>query len=205
MSKYLLLFMLIGMLGYGQQKLKPSLSEKCWAILHPFKVKKAIRITKEVQKTVDSIAKEKALGANITGNQLDAFKHAFWMYKLSEGIGWRSARSLGRAHEKGNYHFYKKNKKEDGVLPDEKSSLMDLYNNNVGIALYRSKKKETDSVVVVEVLLGMVKDGEMQVLQKDSEGSFVDCQGNKIDNGVLKGKWKNDKCLVPSNRMIFHF
>ena len=167
LKKIWFLFFVLGILNntYSQSyKRYKSLSsaEKCWVIFHPFKAKRAYRVSREVEQTTDSILNIGVMGNHHVGNQLDAFKHAFWMWSLAEEIGWRSARSLGKQHEKGNYEFYKEHKLEDGALPDKISSEMDLYNNNVGLALYKEHKKEDLSKGErIEIVRQAVIDGKM--------------------------------------------
>lgn len=191
---------------YGQKQLKPSTAEKYWAISHLPRLKKAIRITREVQAVVDSLAISETLGKNSTGGTLDAFRHAFWMYRLAENIGCRAAKSLGEAHEKGNYQFFKKKRNEDGVLPDQKSSLMDLYNNGVGLEFYKLYKGESLSKSkIIQLLISQIRSGKMKILLKNSLGEYLNCNGKILDKQYLKGKWKNDKCLVASNRWMYQF
>ena len=47
-----------------------------------------------------------SIGDDNNGGALDAFKHAFWMARLTQGIGHRASLSLGKAHEKGNYKAF---------------------------------------------------------------------------------------------------
>ena len=181
----------------GYKKL--SSAEKCWVILHPFKAKRAYRVSKEVEQTIDSILNIGVMGNHHVGNQLDAFKHAFWMWSLAEEIGWRSARSLGKQHEKGNYEFYKKHKLEDGVLPDKISSEMDLYNNSVGLALYKEHKKEDLSKRErIEIVRQAVIDGKMKMIYQTKNRQYIDSLGQIIPKEEHYGLWENRKCLVPS-------
>ena len=76
------------------------------------------------------------VGKDNNGGKLDAFKHSYWMARLTQGIGKRAAFRLGKAHEKGNYQTYQRRRLEDGLLPDKPSTDMDLYNNNIG---YKSR------------------------------------------------------------------
>ena len=73
-----------------------SRPEKWWAITHPFVAKKALEITRRVQKTVDSIKVSGIIGNDNLGGRFDAFKHAYWMASVSLGIGSKKALKLGR-------------------------------------------------------------------------------------------------------------
>ena len=178
---------------------KLSAAEKCWVIFHPFKSKKAYRISTAAQKTADSIATTNRLDGDKNGGQVDAFRHAYWMATLSQGIGKRSAKSLGKAHEKGNYKYYKKNKLEDGSIPDEASSEMDLYNNNIGILIFKENKK-ADKSKFIDLVLEQIHQGKLKILRKDPAGNYQNCYGENINLEDYKGQWSNPKCLISSNK-----
>ena len=82
---------------------KLSSPKKIWVLFHPFKANKALMVSKEAYRIADSIKKSPLLDGDASGGQVDAFRHAFWMASLTAEIGWRKARKLGVAHEKGNY------------------------------------------------------------------------------------------------------
>ena len=198
----LFLFLFIHFSSYTQSKtidfLKLSTPEKYWVIFHPFKAKRAFIITKEVLKTTDSILKLNLLGNNINGGQLDAFKHSYWMARLSQTLGEKASLRLGKAHEKGNFRSFKKGKKEDGFLPDHLSSKMDLYNNEVGVKIIKKNPDQSKFEIILTVI-DEVKSGSMKILKKDCQGNFLTCAGSIIPKDSLLGKWENKKCLVDSN------
>lgn len=169
--------------------------EKCWVIFHPFVAKKALKISEKTRRITKEIQQKKVLKGNGNGGQIDAFRHAFWMANLTQEIGKRRAKGLGKKHEKGNYKDYKKRRLEDGVIPDKISSEMDFFNNEVGIKIgEKSKLLELEKIVVDAVLKGNCK-----IIKKDAYDNFLDCEGNYISLESLKGKWENNKCLVWSN------
>ena len=172
-----------------------SCPEKWWVIGHPFVAKKALRISEEARKETAIIKQEKTLKGTGNGGQLDAFRHTFWMANLTRKIGWRKAKKLGEAHEKGNYKDYKRNKLEDGVIPDKASSDMDFFNNEVGIKI----GKMTDTFDFKSFVIVAVKEGRCKIIKKDNKSNYLDCEGSIIPNDELKGKWENKKCLVNSN------
>ena len=180
---------------------KLSSAEKTWVLFHPFKAKKAYRISNEALKVKDSIRLANVIGTDGNGGQLDAFKHAYWMARLTQTIGKGAAFRLGKAHERGNYQSFKKRQLEDGFLPDKPSTEMDLYNNQIGI-LIGQKSRLIHKEVLVETVLVAVKDGEMRILLKDEQGQFLDCNKKRIPLDALKGKWDTNKCLVPSDSII---
>jgi hypothetical protein len=196
------LFFLLVFLKSNGQSLKKSFfklsgPEKCWVIFHPFKAKRAFRISLEARKISDSIKQTNLLDKDANGGQIDAFRHSYWMATLAQKIGRRSAKSLGRAHEKGNYRQYKKNKLEEGTIPDKKSSEMDLFNNNVGINIYR-KNKKVSKKRYIELILDKINQGKLKILKKDNKGRYLDCNGSLLPKYEYYGKWENNKCLIPS-------
>jgi len=177
---------------------KLSRPEKGWVLAHPFKAKKAMRITSEVLVVVDTIKRSGIIGTDIAGGKLDAFKHAYWMARLSLELGEETALALGKAHEKGNYLQYKKHKLEDSILPDSVSSAMDMRNNVVGAGFYGNcrtySKKDVQGII-----LKKLKNGELSIIKKDAEGHFVYCDGTLINMSEWQGKWNIPKCLVTSD------
>jgi len=170
---------------------------KKWALLHPFKAKKAFEISLEVNKVSDSLSKLNVLDGDKAGGQIDAFRHAYWMARLQSELGKSAARSLGKAYERSNYKSYKKNEKEDAIIPDKKSSEMDLFNNDIGLDF--SKKNDGRSIVGLQYkIINAILFGKLKIIKKDNEGQFLTCKGEVITLEQLK-KWKNNKCLVESN------
>lgn len=188
-------------LVYSQSKLKSfkklSCPEKWWVIWHPFVAKKAFNVTQIARTKTDSIKQNNILKGNGNGGQVDAFRHTFWMAKLTNEIGWRKANKLGEAHEKGNYKDYKKRILEDGVIPDKVSSEMDFFNNAVGVELGKTTSENIAQKVVV-----LVKEGKCKIIKTDAQDNYLGCNGNVLLEESLKGKWENDKCLIWSNEII---
>ena len=177
---------------------KLSGPKKWWVIFHPFKAKKTLTISKEANRVTDSIKKTNTLDGDHSGGQVDAFRHAFWMANLRIKIGKSAARSLGKAHEKENYQYYKKRKLEEGTIPDKASMDMDLYNNKIGLSLVK-KGENISRKKLVERVITAIKEGKMLIIKKNTKKEFLTCKGNLIKTEALKGKWKNDKCLLKSN------
>ncbi len=177
---------------------KLSRPEKFWTVTHIFKAKKAFKISIEARTKADSIAKTITLDGDKNGGQVDAFRHSYWQARLNQEIGKYAAKKLGIAHEKGNYLYFKKNKLEDGGVPDKISSDMDLFNNEVGLSI-TIENKELNSQYIEKQIVEKIKRGELKVILKNEMGQFLDCNGNIISTEELKGKWDNNKCLVNSN------
>lgn len=172
--------------------------EKCWVLAHPFKAKKAFFISKGAKHLADSIKNTNLLDGDANGGQVDAFRHSFWMAVLSKEIGITAARKLGEQHEKGNYIYYKKNKNEDGTIPDKISSTMDLKNNEKGINIFKENKEKSKKEIEL-IIIKKIKTGELFIIKKNEKGNFIDCAGIIISKKELNGKWENNKCLVFSN------
>lgn len=200
----LLLFFSASISVNAQSKLndffKLSGPKRTWVLFHPFKAKKSLRISNETNKVADSIAKTNLLDGDRSGGQVDAFRHAYWMARLRQELGKSAARSLGKAHERDNYITYKKNKLEDGVVPDEISSEMDLYNNEEGLKLIQKRSKISKKGIIYRIV-NAIREGKMKIIKKDKDGNFLTCDGKIISKEELKGKWKNNKCLVASNEL----
>ena len=169
-----------------------SCPEKWWAVKHPFALKKAKKVTIETKKIVNQLKKDTILKGNGNGGQIDAFRHAYWMARLTQEIGHRRAKRLGKAHEKGNYKAFKKGKYEDGAIPDKISSDMDFFNNEVGIEIGKNTPVETTKEAVINA-------GECKVIKMNKQGNFLTCEGEIIPKETLIGKWENNKCLVSSD------
>lgn len=75
---------------------------------------------------------------------------------------------------------------------------MDLFNNEIGLSLSRKGEKTSKKGLVYRVI-NAIKAGEMRIIKKDKNGNFLTCNGKLIDKETLKGRWKNNKCLVKSN------
>ena len=190
--------------AFGQGEIKKirkrtGRPEKWWAVCHPFIVKKAARLTLETAKTLDSLKNAGTLDNDLTGGQLDAFKHSYWMALLSQNIKWKKAKKLGKAHEKSNYLSYKKAlKKGRKNSHDKVASDMDLWNNEKGIEIGRANK-DADRLTIQQIVIDSIKSGAMRIILKNKEGKYIDCQHNEIPPDSLEGRWENAKCLVPSN------
>lgn len=176
---------------------KLSCPEKRWVMSHPFRAKRAMQISNEAREVAKSMKKDPRLDANENGGRADAFRHGYWMARLTQEIGWRRAYRLGIAHEKANYRQFKKNKNEEGALPDEASGSMDFLNNDAGIEAGK-RNPDASAEQLTEIIVGMITEGKFYVISRDTSGNFIDCKGVIINMDDYKGKWKNPKCVVPS-------
>lgn len=195
-------FLFCAMAVFSQSGLKSffelSGPKRAWVFFHPFKAKKSLEISKETNKATNLMQKSNLLDRDPSGGQVDAFRHAYWMARLSQEIGESAARSLGKAHEKENYITFKKNKLEDGIVPDKISSEMDLYNNEQGLKLIAEDRKISKKALISKIVKA-IKDGKMKIIKKNANGYFLDAKEKIISKKSLKGKWENSKVLVLSN------
>jgi hypothetical protein len=199
-----IIFLFLSFFVHSQSDLKSFFAlsgpKKSWVLLHPLKAKKAYEISVEVTRIADSISKTDLLDGDTSGGKVDAFRHAYWMARLRQEIGKSAAKSLGKAHEKENYLMFKSQKLEDGIVPDEISSKMDLYNNNQGLSLI-SKNSDISKSGLIYRVINAIYEGKMKIIKKDVNGNFLTCDGQIIPTDSLKGKWKNNKCLASSNQI----
>lgn len=200
---FLLVVLFVSAPTFGQEtagkKFKAlSSPEKTWVLLHPFVAKKALKLSEQARAESKSLLSDPRLDGDDNGGQIDAFRHAYWMALLSQHMCWRKAKSLGIAHEKGNYKNWKMHKLEDKALPDSMASVMDLSNNSFGINFSKQKGRiEEDSLK--ERIVSAILEGKLAILWKNEEGKFLDCNGFVPDDQPNINKWNKPRCLVPSD------
>lgn len=170
-----------------------SVKDKLWAVKNYSSLKKAKKISLNVLCVMDSLNKENFLGGNKEGGVFDAFRHIYWMYCLSTEIGEEKARRVGEIYEKYNkYLFEKKN-----VLGyDSVGMVMDLFNNELGISLY--KKQISDSLIFNEIV-NVIHLGKAKIVKKNTLQESLDINNNIIPEKIWKKYWVNDRILVNSN------
>jgi hypothetical protein len=208
MRKYFFLFLfIIPLIGKTQNStfhsfLKLSCAEKKWAIGHFLIARKAWDISQRCRFVTDSMGKLGIPDHNPSDGKLDAFRHTFWMATLSGKIGVRKSLSLGRAHEQGNYRDFKRERFEEGNIPDKASTDMDLYNNKIGVEIGMALKGYSEKLIIDSILKAIVN-GKMRIVLKDTFGRSCDSTFHPIQDKDLKGKWITQRILVPSDQMKF--
>ncbi|MFZ7114634.1 MAG: DUF6973 domain-containing protein [Bacteroidota bacterium] len=181
---------------------KLSCPEKWWVFTHPFVAKNAFKITAEARIKSDSLISASALDGDPFGGQIDAFRHAYWMARLAQKMKWKKALKLGIAHEKANKISFRKNHTdEEGLLPDSVSSAMDLYNNEVGVAIGCNFKLMSRQMICDSVI-EKIRSGRLKVILKNEQGRELKCDGTEIDKSEYAGKWNIPKCLVSSDSLF---
>lgn len=133
------------------------------------------------------------------GGQVDAFRHSYWMARLSQEMCWRKAYSLGKAHERGNYIDFKKHRSGEESFSDSIAGTMDLYNNKTGIDI-GTKNKTLEKEEIQKLICAKILAGEMKIILKDVSGNSMDCNGNIIDLKQYSRKWNVPRCLVNSGK-----
>lgn len=176
--------------------------EKRWVLTHPFIARKCYRIAKTAQQLTDSLVKAGLLDTLTNGTGQDAFRHCCWMALLVQEVSASKARHLGKVHEAGNYYQYVHRKTEEGVLPDSMATVMDLANNETGIAIGTALRKSTNRNANKQQVAAAVSDavfsGKCVQLRRDSAGNFIGCDGSVLQDTTWKGKWNIPKCLETS-------
>ena len=184
--------------GIAQNKFSAlSAPEKKWVVLHPLCAKKINRITKKTFLTIQEVKKSNELDQYENGGKLDAFRHIYTMAVLAQKIPVNKLRRLGIAHEKGNAIDFKKNKLEQGELPDSVSCEMDLRNNEIGFELGRKHQKE-NSTELEKIIIRKIDDGNAWIILRNENGAYLNCEKEEIDGKQWEGKWNVPKCLVRS-------
>lgn len=194
MFKTITTFFLLLSLSLFSQSVKYSIYEKIWAIKHPFAAMKVKRISASIHQH----ATQPQLDLFNNGGKQDSYRHVYYMAAFAQKIGSKKLRRLGLAHEKTNYRQFLKSKTEEGEVPDSLGTVMDLYNNDLGLKLGAANTtfslEELSTLVVTEI-----KKGEALIMKRDRNGAYLDCSGARLDLKNFSGKWSIPKCLVRSD------
>ena len=176
-----------------------SAPEKRWVVCHLFVAKRASKISSHVINETSIMGLKEGLDEFESGGKKDAFRHVYWMAILSSRLGANRARSLGNAHELGNKLDFEKKVLEFGEFSDLTSMEMDLWNNEVGIQIGKQNKKAAYDKLK-KLALKKVRDGDCKIIKRNNQGLYLDKNDRIIKETDIKGKWLNDKCLIPSNK-----
>ncbi|MCF8334089.1 MAG: hypothetical protein K9I47_08075 [Bacteroidales bacterium] len=180
-----------------------SLPEIGWVFLHPFSAPKAYKTGNEAREIVDSLKQNNIMDGDTRGGKLDAFKHTYWMARLGQEIRIKWARKLGEAHEKGNKIEFFRNRDTYYPANDSVSSVMDCWNNKLGLDLAKRYPAISSDSLQTKVLQAIRK-GRARIVKKNAEGEFLDEKGSVLPRKKLKGQWSNGKVLVPSDYVYPH-
>lgn len=178
---------------------KLSRPEKWWVVLHPFVAKKAYNISREARSISKEMEQDTLLDHDADGGQVDAFRHSYWMARLTQEICRRKAVALGNAHERGNYLDFKKRRSREELFSDSVAGAMDLFNNKIGID-EGSKNKTLAKEELQKLIRTKILDGEMKIILKDDNGNSIDCDMNIINLKKYSEVWNVPRCLVNSGK-----
>lgn len=190
--------MFISIKIYPQKFKALSSAEKKWSLCHPISALKIKKIYKKCLPIYKNVANEKLLDSFSNGGKLDAFRHFFFMAAFSQKIKSKKLRNLGIAHEKGNYKDFLKGKNEDGEIPDSLSTVMDLLNNDSGIAFGIKNNKKTPEELKL-FILEEIKKGNAFYFKRDFLGRYLTCDNAVIAIENYKKVWFVPKCLVTTD------
>jgi len=196
---FLYVFLLSFVLCNAQSYRSRSSFEKKWAILHPFAAIKTRSIYKKITPIYNEVKDSKKLDEFENGGKLDAYRHVLYMAAFSQKIKPRKVKKLGVAHEKGNYKNFLNSVNEHGEIPDSLSTVMDLYNNSVGLEIGKIHKRisytDLSALVINEII------AEKAVyFKRDSLGNYLNCEGRTIDLKQFHKQWFVPKCMVNYKR-----
>ncbi len=173
--------------------------EKIWTLLHPFKAGRAWKISRETRLQVEKFRMHTELDTFSHGGKLDAFRHTYWMARLTQSIGSRATLKLGKAHERGNYRQFRKGKGEDGIVQDSTACEMDLRNNEAGIALGK-KHLSASADSITTLIIDLIRSGNLTIMKRNTMGQFCTCEGQIVKLPIgRKRSWALPYCLIRSN------
>lgn len=181
------------------QNIKPGCAEKKWAIFHPIAAFKIKNIYNKCHPIYLEVKKSNVLDSIENGGNLDAFRHCFYMAAFAQKIKAKKIRRLGKAHEKTNFKDFKKTHLEFGEAPDSLSSVMDLYNNEIGLKIGLENKK-MDLTALSKQIIIEINDGKALKMKRNNFGDYLNCEGKTIHLNEYKNKWNIPKCLVRSGK-----
>lgn len=201
--RFLLLFSTTFLIGCSSNY-QLNGAERWWIIKHPFAAIPARKITKEARELSRKMESDPRLDGDPDGGTVDAFRHSYWMARLSQQIKLKKALDLGKAHEKSNYRNFLKHKiVEEKSVQDSVATAMDLFNNSVG-AFFGNNHRSLPKDSLINELILLSHSGQLKVILKDNKGRSLDCNGKLLDSTEYPGKWINNRCLVNSNESQRH-
>ncbi len=171
--------------------------EKMWTLNHLFIAKKAWEISTAAKDKAKQMAEDADLDKDTNGGQVSAFRHAFLMAMLVKEISPQAALKLGKAYEKTNRIFYRKNE-QDNTPHDRTAEEMNMKNNEAGVRIGLKNIHKNEQEIIL-ALKKAIHAGELWIIKKTKNNNFLDWEGNIIPKENYHKKWYNPKCLVPSD------
>lgn len=174
-----------------------SKAERHWVIGHLFVAKRAYRVSLEARDRATRLESDPRLDHDKDGGEVDAFRHAYWMARLTQAIGKKKALKLGEAHERGNYQDYLEGRVEETHLPDSMASVMDRWNNRLGASVGEGCMSFSQDQLQ-ERIIDEILQGRARKLLKSESGDPLDCSGKRIDR--TQKAWRRETCLISTGR-----
>ena len=179
----------------------PSRREKCWAFTHPFAAWRIKKMSGPCAEIYNDHVKACRPDCYTSGGQLDAFRHMFYMAAFATRINPRKLRRLGELHEKSNFRQFTKSQYEEGEQPDSLASVMDLRNNEAGFIIgHLNRKKELNGIA--RIVTAEIEKGGGWMMRRNSNGDYLDCNGNIIDTRLYRNRWYVPKCLQKTGSAV---
>lgn len=194
----IIIFLIGRVVCHAQNPRSLSSYEKTWACFHPIAAIKIKGIAKKIMPIYIENTKSDVLDSFENGGKLDAFRHTFFMAAFAQKIKAKKVRKLSIAHEKGNYKDFLNIQTEHGEIPDSLSTVMDIFNNNIGIEAGK-KNPEKPMEELKEYILNLISEGKVLYFKRNTNGDYLTCDGNIIVLKKFEGKWFVPKCLISSN------
>ncbi|MEI6021934.1 MAG: hypothetical protein WCR21_12465 [Bacteroidota bacterium] len=181
------------------QSVNTGADEKIWALTHPLAAAQVKKIYKSALPIYKQTAKDSILDKYASGGSLDAYRHCFMMAAFAQKINLKKIRRLGELHEKSNYRNFQNSINENGELPDSLSTVMDLYNNEIGFAI--GKKNVSLSLQALsDMVIKQINQGLALKMKRNKKGEYLDCEGHLIQLKKYPHTWNIPKCLVPTDQ-----
>lgn len=169
-----------------------------WALSHPMASVKVNSIYKKQQFIYKKEELKMVLDSFGDCGKLDAFRHVYFMAAFAQKIKVKKLRRLGIAHEEENYREFLKGEADAEFRHDSLSMVMDLYNNELGFQTglaFPELEPEALKMKVIE----KIQAGEALIAKRNLQGTFLDCEGNRLSMKDYSGKWFVPKCLIRSD------
>jgi hypothetical protein len=177
-----------------------SAREKVWAFCHPIAAVKIKQISRQCLVIYNSTVSQLPQPDFSNGGRIDALRHLFFMAAYAQKIKPRKLIKLGRLHERANYRQFLKSDKEQGEIPDSLASVMDLYNNGLGLKLGRANRTASLNELA-KLACSEISKGTALIMKRKRNGTYLDCNNLPIQLKDFSGRWLVPKCLVPSNTL----
>lgn len=180
------------------QEVSTGFAEKSWALCHPLAALRIKNIYHRCMPVYDGICRDSLLDHYSAGGSLDAFRHCFFMAAFAQHVRGKTVRRLGKLHERRSIKSGSDMHAEFGEVADSVYAVMDLYNNDIGIALGKSHRHLLPEALAA-LVIQEIKAGNAYKLKRDKNGFLVSCKGEAIYVTSLLEGVRAKPCLIKSN------